>query len=983
MTEAAGFRLSPQQARLGAAGREHARARAEVEIEGPLDSRRLAEAMMSVIERHEILRTDFPSLPGFALPLQVVREAPAAFEFEPEGGSTGRAFRARLRVEGPDRHRLTISLPALSADARSLARIVEEIAAAYRGDPPSAGTIQYADYAEWRARIENAAVPPAQPATFLLGSPALGQGIESVSVPDLPPAALIDGAAARCGARGSDFLLACWQALLLRWTGESPTVARIVEGRDAEARDAAGLHAEALAASDPGSPASPLAELAAAHAASRPPRAGFLGLGDLPRVAFEAVAIPDPIETDGLRLTVVDFHAAPYPADLMLSCRRETARWAARLEYSPGAMAPADARSLAEAWPTLVAAAAGNPSTPIARLPITASRARARALVDFQRPSSPFPALLAGELVEAQARRHPDWTAVSQESGNVTYRELDDRARGIGETLTALGAGRGMLVGLCARPSADAIAAILGIWKSGAAYVPLHPDQPPSRLARQWSEARGKILLVDEEAAGVAPFTGATLRLEELADGGAGRSGTTEPPMPSTPEDLAYAIFTSGSSGEPKLVGVRHRNLVNYTMSLWQEILGGEEGLRFATPSSLAADLGHTALFVGLASAGTVAIIPEGAFHDADLFGDFMRQRAIDVLKIVPSHLAALFAGAGPRALPNRLVISGGEALAPDLARRVTAAGCRLVNHYGPTETTVGALTHGVAGLPAGDRGIPIGRPLANVRVYVLDDRRQVLPPGSAGELWIGGAGVSAGYLNRPEETAARFLEDPFDSAGGVMYRTGDRVRFLPLGEVEFLGRVDEQLKIRGHRVEPGEIEAVLHGHPAVSQAVVLGGSGRGLETEVVAYVVARDPLSSPSEIREFLTRHLPDAFVPARIVLLDALPVGAAGKIDRRRLREVEAAPRACRPPRNPVEEWIAGVWKEVMDLPEIGVDDDFFELGGHSLLATRVMARLGRGLPVRLPMRMIFRHRTIADLAEAVSRACEAIPSAVGAGR
>jgi len=979
MTGAAGFRLSPQQARLCAAGWGSVRARVEAEVEGPLDPVRLRAAVALVAARHESLRTEFVRPPGLALPLQVVSDAPAGVDFEAPGVATGPGLAVRLRADGPDRHRLVITLPALAADARSLARVIGEIADAYRGVPPAGEPTQYPDYAEWRARVEGEAAAPRRLPEPFLRTPEDERRIERVAVSELPAGSEVDAAAARAGSRGSDFLLACWQALLLRWTGECVEVARVVEGRE-DAGDGAGLYAEASLAPDPPSPDFPLARLAALHGSARPLRAQFLGVGELPRVAFEAGALPEPVEAEGIRIAIVDVASPSYPADLKLVCRREDRRWAARIEYCRGAIEPGEAASLADAWSALVHGAVSEPSARIAELPITSASARRRVLVDFQRPPSPIPALLARELFETQADRHPERTAVASARGDVTYRELDERAERIAGVLRGFGAGRGKLVGIGAGPSAQALAAILGIWKAGAAYVALNSEQPPARLARQWFASGADLCLVDAAAASRFAFLGGrALRLDDAGFEGVPGSARRHP-EPAIPEDLAYAIFTSGSSGEPKLVGIRHRSLVNYAMFVWQELLGGDEGLCFATPASLAADLGHTAIYGALASGGTLAIVPPEAVADAGLFADFVRERNVDVLKIVPSHLAALLAGAGPAVLPRRLVISGGEALRAELAEAIIASGCRLVNHYGPTETTIGALTRRVEGVTPGSANVPIGRTIPSVRAYVLDERRRLLPPGAAGELWIGGAGVAAGYLRQPRETAERFVEDPFDPAGGTLYRTGDRARFLSDGAVEFLGRLDDQWKVRGHRIEAGEVVAALLRHPAVGDAAVAGLAGPAGETELVAYVVARASRPPGSALRGFLEGEVPEAAVPSRFVFVDAIPRTPAGKLDRTRLVEIRAPGRPRQRPRNPVEEWIAGVWMEAMGLADVGVDDDFFELGGHSLLATRVMARLCKELPVRLPMMTIFRHRTVADLAEAVAAACEAVPSAAG---
>jgi len=580
---------------------------------------------------------------------------------------------------------------------------------------------------------------------------------------------------------------------------------------------------------------------------------------------------------------------------------------------------------------------------------------------------TPFPALAMHELFEAQAARHANRTAVAGPGGSMTYGDLDRAAENVSALLEQRGVAPGSFVAVCADPSPEAIAAILGIWKAGGVWVALHPDQPAARLSRQLAQSRARWYFADVRASALFDFgDAAVLPLEAGRMRGRGRRRASI----SNPADPAYGIFTSGSTGEPKLALLRHDGLVNYTMFVWQQLLEGEEGLRFATPSSLAADLGHTCLFPALASAGTIDIPPRDVTRDPALFPAFVRDRAIDVLKIVPSHFAALSSAESAR-VPRRLLVFGGEPLSPDLARAAAAGGCRVVNHYGPTEATVGALVHRFdPSEPLEGETVPIGRPIANVRAYVIDETGRTAPPGAAGELWIGGAGVGEGYFDRPGETAPRFVADPF-VPGGRAYRTGDRVRALTGGSLEFLGRIDDQVKIRGHRVEPGEVAAALRRHPAVGRAAVAVRRA-GAEAELVACVVPRpDERPDVRDLREFAARELPDAWIPARIAVVDELPLSPSGKVDLARIAAgAPARPRT--PPRNPVEEWIAGIWKETLGLPEIGVDESFFELGGHSLVAMRVMARIRRELPVPLPLPAIFQNPTIAGLAEAVSRAC-----------
>ncbi|HWC65102.1 MAG TPA: AMP-binding protein, partial [Thermoanaerobaculia bacterium] len=321
---------------------------------------------------------------------------------------------------------------------------------------------------------------------------------------------------------------------------------------------------------------------------------------------------------------------------------------------------------------------------------------------------TPFPALAVHELFEAQAARHPEWKAISGSAGSMTYAELDEAAEAAAAILERRGVGPGSFVAVCADPSAEAMAAVLGIWKAGGVWVSLHPDQPPARLSRQLAESGARWCFAEPSASARFDFGDAAVlpvRVGRARPGAARRRGIPNPAAP------AYGIFTSGSTGEPKLALLRHDGLVNYTMFVWQQLLEGEEGLRFATPSGLAADLGHTCLFPALASAGTIEIPPRDATRDASLFPAFVRDRAIDVLKIVPSHFAALEGEAAPR----RLLLFGGEALSPEIARAAADSGCRVVNHYGPTETTVGALVHPFdPSEPVEGTTVPIGRPIAN-----------------------------------------------------------------------------------------------------------------------------------------------------------------------------------------------------------------------------------------------------------------------------
>ncbi len=393
----------------------------------------------------------------------------------------------------------------------------------------------------------------------------------------------------------------------------------------------------------------------------------------------------------------------------------------------------------------------------------------------------------------------------------------------------------------------------------------------------------------------------------------------------------------------------------------------------FAVVSALSTDLGYTSVFPPLAGGGSINLISPDVVMDPEAFATYMSESQVDVLKITPSLLSALLGTETRAALPRRWLVCGGEAFSLELLERVRALGgsCRILNHYGPTETTIGTCVGEVtadASWPSAT--VPIGRPLENSHAYVVDAGGQPTPPGVAGELLIGGAGVAQGYLNRPSETDERFVADPFSEIRGArVYRTGDRVRFLPDGSIEFLGRIDEQVKIRGYRVEPGEIEATLQRHPAVRQAAVVAHGPAG-DQRLAAYVVA-SPQPSSDELGAFLAAWLPEYMLPS-IIPIDVLPLTPGGKVDRRSLpdpADVEVGSgNAYVAPRNEIEHEIAEIWQELLGVEQVGVTDDFFALGGHSLLATQMITRIRRRHG-NVPLRALFVAPTIGALAEAVA--------------
>jgi amino acid adenylation domain-containing protein len=545
----------------------------------------------------------------------------------------------------------------------------------------------------------------------------------------------------------------------------------------------------------------------------------------------------------------------------------------------------------------------------------------------------------------------------------------------------------------------DAIVGLLGILKAGGAYVPLSLEAPAARLAHQLRECGASVVVTGQAHAESLPANVTAIALDRGEDAAQLATLPVANPAPlATPTSLAYVLYTSGSTGTPKGVAVTHANAVHYARAVSRvmaDIPAAEagdgftvlDGFRFAMASTLAADLGNTSLLPSLLSGATLHLLSKEVTTDPVRYQEYLTTNRIDVLKITPSHLAALTAGrTGSElgsVLPGRWLVLGGEALRPDLARALLDAGsCRVLNHYGPTETTVGACTLPVTSaslgqaLALGAQTVPIGRPLANMHAYVVDAHDNEQPVGAPGELLLGGRGVAQGYFGRPDLTAERFTT----FRGERVYRTGDRVRRLSDGTIEFLGRADDQVKVRGYRVELGEIEQVLAGHPAVAHAVVALPVQDGEEPQLVAYVVLRpggsggaaaEPPGGDS-LREWLGTQLPGYMVPATFVLLDRIPLTPNGKVDRAKLPAPGTgsgeARRSHIPPRTETETKLAAIWEEVLKKEKVGISDNFLLLGGHSLLAIRMLGKISRALGVRLPLRTLFDAPTIEQLALAV---------------
>ncbi|MFO0760430.1 MAG: non-ribosomal peptide synthase/polyketide synthase [Byssovorax sp.] len=701
------------------------------------------------------------------------------------------------------------------------------------------------------------------------------------------------------------------------------------------------------------------------------------------QLAFENYPVDDSFRNEGKGLTMVDGKTTAqtnYPLTVVAALKTGGRGLTIDIYFDPRRFdGPVIDRMLGH-LETLLAGIVEDPERKVGELPFLTADEREEILVDWNDTGVDFPAgARVHALFEARADKTPDAIALVAGGERLTYRALEQRANRLANHLRGLGAGPDKVVGLSLDRSADLVIGLLGVLKSGAAYLPLDPAHPPSRLAQILAESGATLVVSKELCSNNLPSSVKVVRLDTDAATLA-EDSDARPDGGARPEDLCYVLFTSGSTGKPKGVCVEHRQLVNYVLGVAQR-LGLPPDASYAHVSTFAADLGNTVLFPPLCLGGTLHIVSQELGTDPNGLAAYFHEEGIDCLKIVPSHLSALLTATHPeRVLPQKLLVLGGEASSWDLVRKVEELrpGCRIMNHYGPTETTVGVITHAVepGQVVEGAPIVPLGRPLPNSRIYLLDRSMQPVLPGVPGEVFIGGAGVARGYVNRPDLTAERFVPDPFAGAPARMYRTGDRARFLPDGTIVFLGRADDQVKIRGYRIELGEIEGALLACPGVKEAVVLCevAEGRPDDKRIVAYLVSS--AHDVAELRRALDDKLPDYMIPSAFVFLDALPLTPNGKIDR--LALLARAPTAAEhgaegyvAPRGQVEEMLHGIWADVFGKEKIGVHERFADLGGHSLLAIQIIARTRDAFQVQLPLRAIFEAPTIAALAAEIEAA------------
>ncbi|HEX7239391.1 MAG TPA: non-ribosomal peptide synthase/polyketide synthase, partial [Longimicrobiaceae bacterium] len=1010
-------RLEPGSAAYNMAG--------ALRLRGPLGTGALRAGLDALTERHETLRTTFAERDG--TPVQVIGEpAPVALpvldlrgvadplrEAERLAGEEalrpfdlahGPLLRATLLRLAEDDHVLCFTLHHIVADGWSLRVLVRELSVLYAGARLPELPVQYADYAVWQRAWLSGEALEAQLAWWrerLDGAPPL------LDVPtDRPRTAGLDARAGshrfalapettralralgrREGATLFMTLLAGWQALLDRWAGqEDVVVGSPVAGRTRrETEGVVGFFVNLLALRADLSGDPTWAELVGR---TREAALGAYAHQDLPferlvetlgverslthTPLFQATfALERSAAHDGLLLGEVavepfgtEARVAKFDLELTLSEEDEGLR--GELLFRRALFDAETARRMAGHLGTVLEAMAAAPGERCSALSLLRGAEREQVLEAWNATAADVPEACVHDLFVAQAARTPEAVAVAWGGATLGYGELERRSGALARRLRARGVGPETRVGVCLERGPALLVGLLGVLRAGGAYVPLDPSYPRERLAYMLDDARVPVLLTEAGLASTLPEH----RAETVLLDGADADG--EGPLPdqaADPRNAAYVIYTSGSTGRPKGVVVEHAAVVNLLAAMQRLLSPGPADVLLAvTPLSF--DISALELFLPLTVGATVALADAATASDGARLRDALVEIRPSVMQATPATWQMLLE-AGWEATPGLTILCGGEALAPGLAARLRRRGAALWNVYGPTETTIWSTA---ARIDHDGGVVTVGRPLGNTRVYLLDRHGLPVPAGVPGAMYIGGSGVARGYLDRPELTAGRFVPDAFGAeAGGRLYDTGDRARFLADGRIEHLGRADEQVKVRGFRIEPGEVEGALLAHPGVQRAVVVARDDRAGGKRLVAYVVpAEGAPPSAGELRAWLRGTLPEHMVPSAVVSLETLPLTPSGKVDRRALPEPGDAG-AAEPvaPSTPTEEILAGIWASVLGTERVGAHDDFFALGGHSLLGTRVVARLRDAFGVELPLRALFEAPTVAALAGRVEAA------------
>ena len=987
---------------------------------GALDPEILERAFNEVVQRHEILRTTFASVDGDVmqvvhdrLPIQIpfldlskmpheererrANEIAVADSRRLFDMAIGPLLRARLVKMDTEDYRLYLTLHHIIVDGASSHHIlVPELAAIYKafraGEPsplPEPG-YQYSDFALWQRRMLASDAVARQTSYW---REQLAGNLPDLQLPtDRPrPAtcsyrgamktftvspemtAALNAASRREGVTLYMFLLAGLKVMLHRYSGQDDILVGGVSDvhRRPEFAGTVGMFLKLLALRT-----HPAGEMSFRDylVQVKDSVLGALANSDVPfhhlvrelqpkresarRPFFQAMLSMKPPCTGTVDpewdLTQMDTETGFTKLDLYLEVDERPDGLQAKFIYSTDLFDAATIERMAGHWLTLLQSAMDTPSARLSDLTMLTPVEESQLRDGWNNTQREIPHATVHELIEQQVARTPNSIAVEAGGVRLTYRQLDDCANRLAGRLRQAGVKPGTLVALCLERTADLIVAPLAVLKAGGAYVPLDPSFPKDRLAYLVEDARAPLLVTTRALEGRVPRAARTIYCDDNAT-----PAESGPQGMSHPDDLAYVRYTSGSTGKPKGVEIPHRAMVNLLLAMQREPgFTAADSLLAVTTFSF--DISELELYLPLISGGRLVIATRDEARDPRRLIDRLRESKCTVLQATPVSWQGLI-DAGWKGQRNLRALCGGEALSRDLAEQLLPRVAELWNLYGPTETTVWSAAQKVS---SGAGPVPIGHPIDNTEIHILDAHRNVAPVGAAGELYIGGAGIARGYLRREDLTAERFVPHPFQ-AGERLYRSGDLARRLADGTIECLGRIDNQIKIRGFRIEPGEIEAALLEHPQVRAAAVRVWPDAAGNLSVAAYV-AGAPIETDG-LRRFLQQKLPDYMIPTRFVTLNAMPLTPNGKLDRAALPEPAAVEQAVRSiaPRTEAERKLRTIWESVLDARPIGIEDNFFDLGGHSFLVAKLLRRIDSEFGQRLSMAALFEAPTISRLA------------------
>jgi amino acid adenylation domain-containing protein len=983
-------------------------------IRGRLDIGALERCLNQIVRRHEILRTTFERRDGE--PVQVIADNLHIRAVVID--SSGDAFRKHAvdearrpfnLAQGPlmrvvlfrladEDHAVLIAMHHIVCDGWSMGVLFRELATLYASAVRHAPEylsdlpVQYADYAVWqRERVQSGKLAQqieywrqhlrGVPTVFELPADRIRPAVPTFrgsvlhTTIDSPLSEALIGIAQTESTTPFVLLLAAYAVLLHRYTRQNDSIIGCpVSNRNrSELEPLIGFlpNTLPLRVDTSGDPSfldllrSLRTTTAQAFANAEAPFEAITdavafarsGQKSLFQVAFMMQEQPPARRTFGdIEIEPIDLDAGTAKCDLTLVGVSGPAGISLAYEYSTDLFIRESIERMSDHFRTLLEAIASHPAARVSELALMSPREEHQILAGFSQTFATIedPRGLH-ELFEEHAALQPDAPALVFGSCVVTYAALNRRANQIAHALRLHGTCGDALVAIALRRSPDLIAAVLGVLKTGAAFLPLALDHPAERIAFQIEDAKPVMLVTTGEDRQGLPDAVQKMAWLDFSRLDASHAAETNPDRTASSSGLAYVIYTSGSTGKPKGAMLEHRGLTNLAIAQQAlfELGPGCRVLQFAPPA-FDASVWEIAMALG---SGACLCLGSGASFVPDELARVMREQRVTTVTLPPSILRNLT----PADFPElRTVVSAGESC-PEALARDWSHGRSFFNAYGPTEVTVCATAARWQPL---SQKLSIGRPLQNVRTYILDAHMRPVPAGVPGELHIGGVGVARGYLNRPELSSERFVADPFDSRGGRLYKTGDLARYLSNGEIEFLGRIDGQLKLRGHRIEPGEIEARLESHPAVRECAVILRDER-----LIAFFIPRGPGPGGEDLRAFAALTLPQYMVPSTFVALPELPVNSSGKIDRRALAQMELPGQSAHTAaRDDLENTIAGIWAEVLRVPSVGVTDNFFELGGNSLMAVNLMARISARTGSDLPVTALFHAGTVEQIARII---------------